>query len=72
MISSIPSTIVLPLQDNGTPAGPSLSGIGFAPAGRGERVSLLKAYSVVVRLGKQKLTGNIVGYLEINNALLLF
>jgi len=37
VISSIPSTIVRPLQDRGTPAGPSLSGIRFAPRRSGRR-----------------------------------
>ena len=37
MISSIPSTIVRPLHERGAPAGPSLSGIRFAPRRSGRR-----------------------------------
>ena len=35
-MSSIPSTMVLPLHDNGIPAGPNLIGIHPPPAGTGQ------------------------------------
>ena len=44
MISSIPSTIVRPLQESGTPAGPSFTGITSIPAGPPQRVPYVNPF----------------------------
>ena len=47
-MSSIPSTIVRPLQDRGTPAGPKRSGIQLTPDLLPERVALQKGWHEIV------------------------
>ena len=58
VMSSIPSTIVRPLQDKGTPAGPKRSGIQLTPDFLPERVAPQKGWHeikdlVKIRVGKR-------------------
>ena len=46
MISSIPSTIVLPLQDRGTPAGPNFIDMVNPPAEPIQMVHVNKSFSL--------------------------
>ena len=50
VMSSIPSTIVRPLQDRGTPAGPKRSGIQLTPDLLPERVALQKGWHGIINL----------------------
>ena len=53
MMSSIPSTIVRPLHDKGTPAGPSFTGIIDIPAGTGQGTSYDNPFPLAVRKNLQ-------------------
>ena len=58
VMSSIPSTIVRPLQDRGTPAGPKRSGIQLTPDLLPERVALQKGWHEMKHLVQMRVGTN--------------
>ena len=55
-MSSIHSTIVRPLQDRGTPAGPKRSGIQLTPDLLPERVALQKGWHEIINLIQMRMS----------------